>query len=709
MILKSFPADDSVSASLDALFAPRSVAVIGASSDQRRFGGRPVQYMLEAGFEGPIYPVNPARSHIQGLEAFPSVTAIGKPVDCAILATSAEATGDALDECIAAGVRTALLFGAGFSEVGAEGAARQHRLVYAARRAGVRLLGPNCMGLLNTHTRFYATFASALEEGIPQAGHIGVVSQSGGYGGYLMKHLFRRGLGLSQWITTGNEADIDLGEAMLWMAGNQETRVLLGYIEGLRSSATLIAALERAKRNAKPVVIMKVGRTAEGSAAAASHTGSLTGEDRVYDAVFEHYGVHRARTTDELLDVAHALSLGRYPRGRKVGVISVSGGVGVQIADYVSDAGLQMASVPEATQTQLRDLVPYCSPHNPIDMTGLVTTNHEIMEQTLDVIFASQAFDALVIFIGISGLAPSMARPLLTAISNAMSRAPDQLVFVSVTADQPMLREYFDKGMIPVEDPSRAVTSLAALVRLREAFERKAEPAAGHAPLPRVDASEPMDEVGAKRLLAAIGIRSPKEVSVATVSEAALASEEIGFPVALKIVSPDIPHKTEVGGVVLNLASSGAVRSAAAAMLETVGTRCPSAALNGFLVSEMVRGGVECILGVHHDAAFGPIVTFGLGGVTVELIRDTVCALAPVGPGRAREMIAALRTAPLLTGYRGSPAHDIDALAEAIAALSRLAIDNAGTVSSIEINPLVALPHRQGIVALDAVVQIKAE
>ena len=374
------------SSGLNALFAPRSVAIIGASSDARRFGGKPIQYMLQAGFEGPIYPVNPARAEIQGLKAYPSILDVEGPIDCALLAVGADVTQQTIEDCIKRGVKTAVLYGAGFSEVGPEGQARQDQVLATARAAGLRLLGPNCMGVLNTHGRFYGTFASALEEGIPAAGRIAIASQSGGYGGYLLKHLFLRGLGVSQWVTTGNEADIEIGEALLWMAGREDNDVLLAYVEGLRSSANLIAAFELARRKKKPIVIMKVGRTEEGSAAAASHTASLTGADNVYDAVFDHYGVHRARTTDELLDIAYALSKGRLPRGDRVGVISISGGVGVQIADFVSDAGLSMGQVPAVTQGQLKALVPHCSPANPIDMTGLVTTNHEIMEKTLDAV-----------------------------------------------------------------------------------------------------------------------------------------------------------------------------------------------------------------------------------------------------------------------------------------------------------------------------------
>lgn len=693
---------------LDALFAPRSVAIIGASSDQRRFGGRPIQYMIEAGFEGPIYPVNPSRAEIQGLKAYPSIRDVDGPVDCALLAVNADVTQQTVEDCIAMGVKAAICYGAGFSETGPEGQARQDRLLATARAGGLRLLGPNCMGALNAHARFYGTFASALEDAVPPAGRIAVASQSGGYGGYLMRHLFLRGLGVSQWVTTGNEADIDVGEALHWMADREENDILLAYIEGLRSKDSLIAALDRARANRKPVVMMKVGRTAEGSAAAASHTASLTGEDSVYDAVFEEYGVHRARTTDELLDITYALSKGRLPKGPRVGVISISGGVGVQIADFVSDAGLKMGEVPEDTQAALRALVPHCSPKNPIDMTGLVTTNHDIMEKTLDAVFAANAFDATLIFLGISGAAPSMARPLQLAIANAHARAPDQLVFVSVTAPPEMVREYDDKGLLAFEDPSRAITALSAMSRFATNFaaplpQAFVAPAAGAFQLPQ---GGKLNEAEAKALLAHSGVPSPKEALARTPEEAAAFASDIGYPVAVKVVSADILHKTEYGGVALGLKSAADVEAAVARMADSIPQRLPDAKIDGYLISEMVAGGVECIVGIHQDAAFGPVLTFGLGGTLVELLKDTVCALAPVSEAQALELIGKVKTAPLLTGYRGGPRHDIEALAKAVSGLSVLAAQHKDRIATIEVNPLVVRAGTGGVVALDAVIEI---
>jgi acyl-CoA synthetase (NDP forming) len=693
--------------SLDALFAPRSVAIVGASSDPRRFGGRPIQYLLEAGFEGAVYPVNPMREEIQGLKAYPSILDVPGPVDCALLAVGADVTQKTVEDCITRGVKAAICYGAGFAEVGEEGIARQAKLVETARAGGLRLLGPNCMGALNAQSKFYGTFASALEDGVPPAGRIAIASQSGGYGGYLLRHLFLRGLGVSQWVTTGNEADIDVGEALYWMAGQEDNDVLIAYIEGLRSKDSLLAALRRARENRKPVVVMKVGRTAEGSAAAASHTASLTGQDNVYDALFEEYGVHRARTTDELLDVAYALSRRSLPKGPRVGVISISGGVGVQIADFVSDAGLSLGTVPDETQDKLRALVPHCSPRNPIDMTGLVTTNHDIMEKTLDAVFEANAFDATLIFLGITGAAPSMARPLQQAIANAHARAPDQLVFVSVTCPPEMMREYDAKGMLAFEDPSRAVAALSALWKFRETFATDmpapiALPAAEALPLP---ADGKLNEATAKALLAQHGIPCPREGLARDAAEAGRMAADIGFPVAVKVVSPDILHKTEVGGVALGLASAEAVEAVVARMAEAIPTHLPDARIDGYLVSEMVKGGVECILGISQDEAFGPVVTFGLGGTLVELLKDTVCALAPISEARALEMIGSVRTAPLLTGYRGGPRHDIEALARAISGISVLAAQHADTITTIEVNPLVVRPGNGGVVALDAVVE----
>jgi acyl-CoA synthetase (NDP forming) len=694
---------------LDALFAPRSIAVVGASNDWRRFGGRVLHYLRRAEYAGDVYPINPGRDEVQGLQAYPDVRSVGRSFDCAVLAITAEDTLRTIRECAEAGVRSAIIYGAGFAEVGEEGRRRQDEVVAIAHANGMRILGPNCMGLVNARERVYATFASAFEERFPAPGRIGIATQSGGYGGYLLQHTAMRQLGLSHFVATGNEADVDVGEAMAWMALQDDVEIILGYLEGVRDADNLLYALDLARQARKPVVMMKVGRTPEGRVAAASHTASLTGEDAVYDAIFREYGVYRARTTDELLDVAYALSGGKRPQGPRTAVISISGGVGVQMADFLSDARLELGTVPEHTQRRLRDIVPYCSPANPIDMTGLVTANHDMLGRTLESVLESDAFDAIILFLGIVGMAPSMAGPICQALSEVSSKHPDRLLLVSVTTPPDLHQVYAKAGFLVYEDPSRAVTALAALHRFEQFFRRTRAAVPPSSPWPEslvpagVDA---LNEVQAKRLLAACGIRAPSEQMVRLPDEAAQAATRIGFPVAVKVVSADIAHKTEHGGVALSLNSADAVSDAVRQMAAHIPRVLPQARIDGYLVSEMIVGGIECILGVRNDPAFGPMVTVGLGGVLVELLRDVVTRPAPVNPEQALEMLRELKAWPLFNGWRGAPAADAEAFAHAIASLSQLARAQRDSIAEIEVNPVVVRERGRGVVALDAVIRL---
>jgi acyl-CoA synthetase (NDP forming) len=699
--------NSSFATGLDALLAPRSVAIIGASNDWRRFGGRPLHYMREFGYQGELYPVNPGRAEVQSVKAYANVKDIGAPVDCALLAVTAADTLQSIRDCAQAGVRSAVIFGAGFAEVGAEGVARQDEVIALARASGMRVLGPNCMGLVNARAGVYSTFASASEEGLPPLGGVGVATQSGGYGGYLLKHCFMRGLGVSHFVATGNEADVDVGEVLGWMAEQEDVQVLLGYLEGVRSAQNLVRALDTARSSRKPVIMMKVGRTPEGRVAAASHTASLTGEDAVYDALFHEYGVWRARTTDELLDVAYAVSRGKRPQGPRTALMSISGGGGVPMADFISDAGLQLGQVPEQTMAQLREIVPYCSPTNPIDMTGLVTANHELLGQALERVLVGDAFDAVILFLGIVGMAPTMAGPLTRILSDVCAHHPDRLLMVSVTTPPDLRATYDQAGFLVYEDPSRAVAALAALHHFEQFFRQPPLPVAQPPAFPPdlVPAGRSaFNEVEAKRILAACGIRTPREKVATTADDAADAAHEIGFPVAVKVVSADIPHKTEYGGVALGLADAHAVAAAVHRMQQRIGRELPAARIEGYLVSEMVQGGTECILGVSRDATFGPVVTFGLGGTTVELLRDVVSRLAPVTVEQGQAKMRELRNWPLLSGWRGVPQGDTDAMAQAISALSHLAVAEQDKIAEMEVNPVVVLAQGQGIVALDAAI-----
>ncbi len=690
--------------SLDPVFCPASLAVIGASADPTRIGGRPISHALALGFEGPVYPVNPTRDTVQGLRAYKSVLEIQGPVDCAILALPDALVPDAVAQCAAKGVRAAVVFSGGFAEIGQSGQAAQHSIAATARAAGMRLLGPNCIGASNAARRTYLTFLRGVQPSFdPNAFNFGMVSQSGGYGSHIMQLGARRRLHLGHWATTGNEADIEFGEVLQWLADCPQVHGIIGYIEGVRCGETLIRGLELAHRAGKPVIVMKVGATSEGAAAAASHTASLAGADAVYDAVFRAYGVHRAASTEEVLDVAYALQARKLPRSRALSLLSVSGGVGVQMADFAAAAGLQLPPMPPSTQDGLRAVAPFGSPRNPVDITAQFLNQPDMIWRAMRLVLEA-GHPSVLSWLSAGVSVPEIADRVLTEIAALAAEFPERLHVLSISGEPALIAAYEAAGCLVFEEPRRAVTAIAALARFAEAF---AAPLPDRAapPAPALPAAVRFNEVDAKAVLARVGIGAPREAVAADAAAAASMAEAWQCPVAVKIVSPDIPHKTEVGGVAIGLTSAAAVAAAVAQMAQDVAASRPQARVDGYLVSEMLADGIDCILGLHCDPVFGPVVMLGLGGVLVELLGDVAIRLAPVGEAEAGAMVRSLRGAALLGGYRGARPCDVAALTQAIIAVSRLAAANAGHVRTIEINPLRVLAVGKGVVALDAVIE----
>jgi acyl-CoA synthetase (NDP forming) len=693
--------------SIERLLAPKSIAIVGASDDPARVGGRPIQRMLAAGYPGPIYPVNPTRSEVQGLRAYPSVAAIDGPVDCAVLAVGADAVLPYVEQCAQKGVKSLVVFSAGFAETGAHGRAAQERMVELARAAGMRVIGPNCLGLYNVSEKIYLTFTSLFQQTTHPGRNVGVVSQSGGYASHVLKLAQNRGLAIGHFITTGNEADVEFGEALAALAVNPDVHVILAYIEGVRARETFLEALELAHRHRKPVVVLKVGKTEAGAAAAASHTAALTGADAIYNAVLSDYGAYRARSMEEALDVVYAASWGRFIARDSLCAITASGGIGVQVADAASEAGCPLRETPNAAQRAILEIVPLASARNPVDLIGTMMSDPHAVEQALRILLTQGRFDAVLIFIGINGLIAGLVEPFLALLARVTEAFPDKLLVVSAVAEPSTVRAFEAIGVPVFEDPGRAVKALAALARLAESFERGLPSRAGaSAPVgEKLPAGKALNEAEGKAILARHGIGRPREILARDARSARDAAERIGYPVAVKILSPDIVHKTEVGGVALRLDCAGAVEAAVARMAGDIARRAPHARIDGYLVAEMVSDGVECILGVDNDPVFGPVVMFGLGGVLVELLKDVTFRLAPVDEEEARAMVASVRAFPLLDGYRGRPKADVDALATAIAAISRLAAANADRLRVLEVNPLLVMPHGRGVIALDAVIE----
>lgn len=695
--------------SIERLLAPRSVAVVGASTDPARIGGRPLARLIGTGFPGPIYPVNPSRDTVQGVPALKRVLDLPMGTDLAIVVVAADAAVRAIRDCAARGVGAAIIISAGFAESGEAGRALQEELAAIARASGIRIIGPNCMGIFNVADGAYLSFGAWVPESLHPRFNIAVVSQSGGYGSDVLRLCQQRGLGVSYWITTGNECDLEAGEMIGAVADRPHVDAIFTYLEGVRDAAQLIAALEKAHARRIPVVAIKSGESEAGAAAAASHTASLAGADRVYDAVFREYGVFRAQSTEEAIDVMYALSQGVLPQGDRTAVFTLSGGVGVQIADYMSEAGVPLASLSDAAQAGIKALVPQAGTRNPVDITAQFMNEPGVVEKALELVLGREKFDVLFSAMSATGLVPSMIEPIVRGYAEMKRRYPGHLNIVSLIALPEVVRAFEAAGCLVFQEPRRGARALAALRLFAQSFAR---PVPGRmadaAHLPRLSRGQRFNEAQAKDVAQAAGVPMPREIVAATPADAVRAAGQVGFPVAVKVVSADILHKTEVGGVSLGLADAAAVESAVRSMTESVRAKAPQARIEGFMVSPMIAGGVECVVGVVRDPVFGPVVMFGLGGVLVELMRDVSFRLAPVRSDQARAMIRETRGARLLDGFRGAPPADVEALAEVVVAVSELAAANADSLLTLELNPLRVLPAGQGVIALDAVIETMA-
>ena len=689
---------------LDALFNPRSVAVIGASEDPTRIGGRPLRYLKEFGFQGKVWPVNPRRDRVQGIEARPDIGEVPGPIDVAVVAVAAANVPKTIEACAECGVGAAVVFTSGFAETDAAGAVGQRRLREIARSSGMRILGPNCLGVYNAATGFFATFTTTLDIYPPKPGPVAIVSQSGAYGSHLGLLARRRRIDVGLWVSTGNECDVTVSECIAWMAERPDIEVVAAYAEGIGDGNALLASLDAARARGKRVLFTKTGRSEAGAEAVRSHTAALAGADAVFDAMLAQAGIVRTDSTEEMLDAAYAASFGALPSSRRVGLMTISGGAGVMMADEAAVQGLEVTPMPEETQRRLKEKLSFCTPRNPVDITAQVFNAPHLVGAFLDAMLDEGDYGAVVLFFTYVASVEFMAKPLVEAITRARERHPHRPILMSMVGSVEAITPYEALNVPVFEDPVRAVRTVSALARVGEGLARG--PAAGadttaRPPGNRHDGGR-LDEHEALRLLASWGVPAVEARVARSAEEAARAAAAIGGPVAMKILSPDVEHKTEADGVALGVA----VDDAAAehdALVARARAWDANAGIRGTLVAPMV-GGVECILGVRRDPVFGPVVMVGSGGVLAEVVDDVAFGKAPIDDAQAKRMIAGLSVARVLEGVRGRPRYDIDALATAVAALSRFAAAHADAIESVDVNPFVVLPEGEGGLALDALI-----
>jgi acyl-CoA synthetase (NDP forming) len=692
--------------SLNHLFDARSIAIVGASDDPERIGGRPLAYLRNTWLtreDRAVYPVNPTRPEVQGLRSYPSMSAIGAPIDLAIIAVPAARIEDAIVDCCQSGCKAAIIFSSGFGELGEAGRLRQERMHKTAGEAGMRLLGPNCLGVIDVRQGMYATFSEAARDQNHAPGFISVASQSGAVAVQLLMLGRRLGIGMNKLISTGNEEDIDVAESIAYLAGDATTKVIIAYLEGCRDGNRLVDALQLAQARGKPVIVVKVGRSVSGSQATLSHTGSLAGEDRIYDAVFRQYGAYRADSFDEAMDVATIFASAGPAQGNRIGLLSISGGVGAMMADTAEACGLDVAPIrPSAAADSLRELASFSTVQNPLDITAQAINDMSLWRKNLEVMLGGRGYDVLVAFLTFVGESPRLFDPVVESMAQARAAYPDiPIVFCSLCTPAARAKAT-EMGFVVLEDAVRAVRAVAGWTKLGMAKRNEAG-ASIRSDVPPIVAAEAVNEFEAKRALARAGIRIPVERLAASRDAAIAAAREIGFPVVLKICSADLPHKTEIGGVALRLTDPDAVAAAYDRIIANVAERAPTARIDGMIVAEQLQAGVEMILGAQQDHLFGTMIMLGFGGILVEVVKDVALRRAPLSETDVAGMIGELRANALLQGVRGQAPSDIAALRAAVVSFAELA--RASRIRSIEINPLLVLPSGSGVAALDCLIE----
>lgn len=690
---------------LEAIFSPQSVAVIGASPDPVRLGHRVLKNILDHGYQGNIYPIHPRATEVLGLCAYPSVLDVPNPIDLAVVVIPPQHVIAAVDECGRKGIKGLVVITAGFKEVGGAGRELERELLATVRRYGMRMIGPNSLGIIDTISKLNASFANAM----PLPGNIALMSQSGAICTAIIDWSHQQGIGFSRFVSLGNKTDVD--EVALLESWNRDehSRVILAYLEAIDDGPGFIRVAREVTKTT-PVVAIKSGTTAAGTRAASSHTGSLAGSEAAYETAFAQSGILRARTLNELFDLALVFAYQPMIRGNRVAIVTNAGGPGIIATDAVERSGLAMAEfTPETIRHLQETLPPNANVFNPIDVIGDATPDRYAV--AIKAALADPNVDGLIILF----TPQAVSEPLTTAnlIIN-LTKGTDKPVVTSFMGGASIEKavQALNAARIPnYLFPERAVQSLAAMYR-QSLWQRRPTPtyrtfSVDRERVARLFASVreagrvELGEVEAREVIEAYGMRLPKSRLAQTPDEAVAIANEFGYPVVMKISSPDILHKSDIGGVRVGLSDASAVRDAFELIEYRARKYLPSARIWGVLVQEMVRKGREVLVGVSRDPQFGPLIAVGIGGIYVEVLKDVAFRLAPLSVEEVQEQIRSIRAYPLLRGVRGEAPADIAAIEETVLRVSQLVTDFPEIVE-MDINPLVVLYEGEGAIVLDA-------
>jgi len=699
-------------ADLRAILNPRSVAIVGATDDPSKFGGRALRFLQRHGFAGGIFPVNPRRTELLGLQCYASILDVKKPIDVALLTVPASHLIPAIEECGETGVRGCIVVTSDFAEAGEVGARRQRELVAAARKAGVRIIGPNCLGFVNpVHNLALSSSVTLAVDHLPR-GVIGVVSQSGSVMASMISHAFDDGAGFSVCATVGNQADIDACDFIDYFAGDPGTRVVCAYLEGIPDGAKFIAAAQRCREAGKPLLVVKAGRTEAGASITQSHTASLAGSYEVLEAVCRRHSVTLIDDPENMMKAAEFLAAYGVPSGDGIAAMTPSGGTAAITGDRISAAELRLARLGSRSIEALHAIFSGNRHVNPLDVGGM--SSEMMMEaavRPLEIFTSDGDVGMAVVVIATS---PALDRKA-AAWSEVAAACGKPVVFVVTPGSvlDPTRKVLRDHGRPYCNSLDQAVSVLRACIAAATAGEAQeaSRPAYAEDPARIIAgiAAPQLLEPEAKALLAAVNIPVTREAVAADEDAAVRIAKDLGGPVVLKVVSRNIVHKSDIGGVKVGLRAESDVRVAFQSILANAAANAPDARVEGLLVQEMAPPSLEMIIGSRNDPQFGPVVLVGMGGIYVELLKDVRMAPAPVTRRQARELIQGLKAWPLLDGSRGRPKADVEALAEAIERLSWLAADLAGELNDIEVNPVFVGHAGAGIVAVDARASLRSK
>ncbi len=684
---------------LEALLTPTSIAVIGASRKPGKVGHEIVANLVDAAFKGEIVPVNPACKEILGLKCYPDLKEHGGKIDLAVIAIPTKAVKEAVERSIRAGAQAVVIITAGFKEVGEEGAFLERELADLCTSRGVRLLGPNCLGLINTHHRMNASFANRM----PAVGNISIISQSGALCTAILDWAAARHLGLAKLVSIGNKADLDETDFLTAFAGDEESKVIVGYLESIVSGDAFVRAAEAAA-SVKPVVVMKAGTTESGSKAASSHTGSLAGADIAYGAAFKRSGIIRAETFEALFDYATALAMQPIPKGDRVAIITNAGGPGIMAADAVEHSGLHVATLGDGTATALRAKLPTAaSVGNPIDVLG--DADPERYATAVKAAQEDDAVDAIIVILAPQALTSPAETALAVAervrIAGSDPSSPQKPVLAAFMGGEDVMPGRYElvaSGLPDYPAPERAVAALKAMLEYAN-WRRRPPRAVTRFPVNRRRVERiiarhlrigrlQVSEAKAKEILRAYDFTVPEGRLCSSVEDAMEVAKRVGYPVVMKISSPDVIHKSDIGGVRLGISNAEEVRDAFDLMVLRINRKIPEARIEGVYVEKMCSSGREVIIGMKRDQQFGPMLMFGLGGIFVEVMKDVTFHLAPITADEAMQMLMGTRSYALLKGTRGHAGVDLKAIAGTLQRVSQLATDFP-QIAELDINPLI--------------------